>query len=188
MGLEGVLEKIEREAQEEIRKIGLGAESESAKIIADAQQAADADAARRRAETDALVQAILSQEASSAELERRKLRLGAQKEILEKAYADCVKSLGSLDHEKTVAMLLGRAKRELPEAVYVYSSSRDEAAVRKATKLAYAGNIDCAGGIIAENGDRTLRLDLRYETIAQGVWSRNLREISKALFGENNKP
>jgi vacuolar-type H+-ATPase subunit E/Vma4 len=38
------------------------------------------------------------------------------------------------------------------------------------------------GGIIVENKEKTLKIDYRYETIAELVWERSLKEIAKKLF------
>ncbi len=50
------------------------------------------------------------------------------------------------------------------------------------TKIPYGGTIDTLGGIIVENKERTLKIDYQYETIAELVWERSLKEIAKKLF------
>jgi V/A-type H+-transporting ATPase subunit E len=70
----------------------------------------------------------------------------------------------------------------MPEAMYIYSNKRDEPLVRSLSKLTYEDNIDCIGGIVLENKDRTMKLDYRYETIATMIWDRYLGEIADKLF------
>jgi len=65
----------------------------------------------------------------------------------------------------------------------IYSGEKDKAAVRKLTKLNYAGDINCLGGVIIENDNGTEYLDFRYETILKDVNERSLKQVYDILFG-----
>jgi len=97
-------------------------------------------------------------------------------------YQECLNALESIPPKKILASLLMKVKKEMPEAVSIYSNKRDEELVRSLSDLNYAGNIESIGGIIAENTDGTMRIDYRYETIASNVWNRSLKEIADKLF------
>jgi V/A-type H+-transporting ATPase subunit E len=51
------------------------------------------------------------------------------------------------------------------------------------TKLEFAGEIDCIGGIVIENKDGTEVLDFRYDMILKDVNEQSLKQISNILFG-----
>ncbi len=50
------------------------------------------------------------------------------------------------------------------------------------TEIDYAGNIDCIGGIVLENADRTVRLDHTFDTIMDEVSEQSMKIISETLF------
>jgi V/A-type H+-transporting ATPase subunit E len=81
-----------------------------------------------------------------------------------------------------VSFLLKKIEKELPEATYVYSNKRDETSVRSQTKIIYGGSIETLGGIVVENKEKTLKVDYRYETIAELIWDRSLKDIAEKLF------
>jgi len=182
MGLDSIIGKIEKEAEAEISKIEEETEKEKQQILRDARKRADDASAKKVAEAKKHAESVMIQEISSAELEAKKIRLNTQKEILDQTYRECLAALNSLQHDRILSSLIAKSKKEMPDAVYVYSNKRDEKAVRTVSGLSYAGNIDCIGGLIVENRERTLRLDYRYETIAQAVWNRSLKEIADKLF------
>ncbi len=123
-----------------------------------------------------------NQEHSGVEIEQKKIRLIAEKDILQITYQECLAALQTLPHEKIISSLLQNMKKEMPESAVIYSNKRDESAVRSQTKLTYGGNLDCLGGIVVENTEKTMKLDYRYETIAATVWDQCLKEIAEKLF------
>ncbi|MFU8767560.1 MAG: V-type ATP synthase subunit E family protein, partial [Candidatus Methanoperedens sp.] len=65
----------------------------------------------------------------------------------------------------------------------VYSRSEDKAVVNKLTKLKYAGEIDCIGGVVIENEDGRVYLDFKYDTILKETSEQSLKQVSDILFG-----
>ena len=43
--------------------------------------------------------------------------------------------------------------------------------------------IDIAGGLVAENKEKTVRVDYSFETLLDGIKENELQNISKILFG-----
>ncbi|MDD5502102.1 MAG: V-type ATP synthase subunit E family protein [Candidatus Thermoplasmatota archaeon] len=182
MGLEKILEKIQTEGDAEAKRIEAEIQSQADEIIAEARKHIDEKSENAKRETEMQIAAMRIQEISGAELDARKIQMAAEKEVLENAYLECLESMKGISHEKLVASAVARIKREMPDAVRIYSSKADEKLVRSIHGFEYGGNIECAGGAIAENKEGTMRLDYRYETIAAAVWGENLREIAGALF------
>ena len=183
MGLEKVIEQIEKDGEEKIRNLLSDAEKQAAQILLTTQKELEGKRVSKKQETEKQIQALQTQEKSAVEIEAKKIRLNAQKDILAAAYQQCLVSLQSLPHETILAALVRNIQREMPEAAVIYSNKRDETVVRSLSKLQYGGIIDCLGGVIAENADKTLTVDFRYETIAAAVWERSLKEIAQNLFG-----
>lgn len=182
MGLEKVIENIQKEGKEKINSILHDAETQANQILQTKQKTIDEAAVKKRQELEKHIDLLKTQELSSVEIEVKKIRLNAEKDILTQTYQECLHALSTLPHEKILSFLLKKAKQELPEAAFVYSNARDESIVQSLTKIPYGGTIDALGGIILENKDKTLKLDYRYETIAEIVWERSLKEIAKKLF------
>jgi V/A-type H+-transporting ATPase subunit E len=182
MGLDKVIENIQKEGKEKITSILHDAEMQAAQILQSKQKTIDETAVKKRQEQEKQTNLLKTQEASSVEIEVKKIRLNAEKDILTQTYQECLKALSTLPHEKILSVLLKKAQQELPEAAYVYSNSRDEPIVRTLTNIPYGGSIDTLGGIIVENKEKNLKLDYLYETIAELVWERSLKEIAKKLF------
>ena len=183
MGLEKVIEKIEKEGEQEIRRIDHEAEMQAHEILASAKQKADELSIKKTAEWKKHLEHLRIQERSIAELEAKKIRLNAEKDMLDATYQECLDALSTLPHKKILSVLLEKIKKELPEAVYIYSNKRDESIVRSlSTSLKYEGTIECIGGVVIENEDKTLRLDYRYESIASNVWNSYLKELASLLF------
>ena len=49
----------------------------------------------------------------------------------------------------------------------IYSRSKDKTTVKKMTKLEFAGEIDCIGGVVMENAGWNEVLDFRYDMILE---------------------
>lgn len=182
MGLDTVMTRVQKEGDQTIKTILADAEKQANETLAKAAHAADEFLAAKRVETDKAIKALRVQEENSLDIETKKIRLNAEKEILQAAYRHCLTALQEQSTEKILAALLAKAAKELPDAAYVSSNAHDAPTVRNLTKLTYAGTIPSLGGIVVENMDHTLKLDLRYETIAASLWDQHIKEIADLLL------
>jgi V/A-type H+-transporting ATPase subunit E len=182
MGLDKVIENIQKEGKEKITHILQDAEKQAALILEAKQKTIDEASVKKKQELEKQIDMLKTQEASSVEIEVKKIRLNAEKDILSQTYQECLQTLSSLPHKTIISSLLKNVGKELPNAAYIYSNTRDEPIVRSLTKIPYGGSIDTLGGIIVENKEKTLKIDYRYETIAELVWERSLKEIAEKLF------
>lgn len=187
MGLEKVIDRITREGDEKIRTILLDAEKEAADLLHQTQTTMEKLLTTKRQETDLQIQMQKTQEFSSIEIEVKKIQLIAEKEILETTYRECLQALEELSHEQVLLALLKQIPKELPDAEVIYSNKRDERYILSKSSYKFAGTIDCIGGFIAENHDKTMKLDYRYEKLADMVWDHSLKEIAKKLFRGSEK-
>lgn len=184
MGLEKVIARIEKEGEEKVKSIIHNSEKQAEQIIKNAQIALDQSSIIKKQELERQIKTFTLQEKSITEIETKKIRLNAEKEILDTTYQDCLTALQLLQHEKIIKSLLSKVNEELPEAFYIYSNKRDKSTVKSLSKLTFKDVIDCIGGIVVENKDMTLKLDYRYETIANTIWDKYLGEIADKLLGD----
>ena len=99
----------------------------------------------------------------------------------EAAFAEARKKRENLADKKPEAYikkLLEKAKNDI-EVAHVYCSKKDA----KSLKELKAEAADMIGGLIAENKEKTIRVDYSFETILQGIKENELQNMSKLLFG-----
>ena len=163
-----ILEEARAERERTLSQV----RTEAAAALAETEKGAREEAERRR------IQGL-----ARAELESRKIVLAAQREALDRVYEGALARLSRLEENaEFLRTLLAANESEWRSGGKVYCNARDEPVVRKTVGSAFAGTIDCAGGVIIESGDGTRRVDLRYETILRDVWDDAVREVAEALW------
>jgi V/A-type H+-transporting ATPase subunit E len=182
MGLENVIEKIQNEGKEKVTTILQDAEKQAAQMLRTKHTMIEELTVKKRKELEHQITMMKNQEESSMEIEVKKIKLNAEKDVLNQTYQECLNALSTLPHETMISSLLKKAETELPDAAFISSNTRDEPIVRSKTKITYRGPIETLGGIIVENKEQTMKIDYRYETIAELVWDRSLKEIANKLF------
>ncbi len=182
MGLDAIVEEIKAKGKAEADRISGEAGKEFSGIIADAQTHAEKIKASKRAVADKEIERLRQQELSSASLEVKRAILNARKELLDEVYEKTKESIKKLPAEKNMELLKSLIIKNEDNNAKIYSNNRDGAIVKKLTKLVYAGDTDCIGGVIIENEDGTVYLDFRYETILKNVSEQSLKQVSDILF------
>ncbi|ADI73165.1 H+transporting two-sector ATPase E subunit [Methanohalobium evestigatum Z-7303] len=183
MGLETVVNDIMDVAHAEAAQKKEEADTEAAQIIEDAKEKAKKIKGDRLAETEAKIERLRRQEISSANLEVKRVKLNARKEILDEVYNKAVDSVSNLSPSKNEELLKSLIDKYEQHGTRVYSNKESEEIVKKLSSLEYAGNIDCIGGIVIENSDGSVRLNYTYDTILKSVYDQSLKQISDILFG-----
>ncbi len=163
---------IRAQARAERERMLAEVREEAAKNLTDTESRARQAAERRRV-----------QELARAELEARKTALAAQKEVLDEVYQRTLARLSTLKENADILRALLRANQaEWKAGGKVYSTAKDESAVKGIVGSAYAGHIEGAGGVVIESADGTRRIDLRYESILRDVWDDSVREVAEILW------
>ena len=86
------------------------------------------------------------------------------------------------DKDAIIGRLIAKAGQVI-DGGFIYSNAQDSEVVKqKGTRYQYAGTVNCAGGIIVESQDRSIRLNLTYESLFEDVWQDSLPEMAKILF------
>src|SRR6266571_992575 len=128
---------------------------------------------------DTVVESI--REAGKAEAERILAEARAERErMLSEVRAEAEKektdadARARQDAERRRVQALARAELEARKIVL--------GAQREALDGAFAGTIECAGGVVIESADGTRRIDLRYESILRDVWDDAVKEVADTLW------
>ncbi len=189
MGLENVVSDILKSAREEVSASEADRDSEVSSIIEAAKRTGEQITGEKVASAEEETARIRKQEISGANLEVRRMMLNTRKEILDETQKQAAERLHELDIESLIRSLV---RAHSGDATRVYSSQPDQPIVErlcdelleaKLTKLEYAGNIDCIGGIVLETEDESVRLDYTFDTILSEVSERSMKQISGILFG-----
>ena len=180
MGLETVKEEILNIAKEQANSLTADARKEANRIMREAEKNIEEMKEKSEAETKRMLDTIKRQESASAELENKKMLLEAKKGIIENVFSEAKKKLENLDDKRREAILkrlLEKAKSEI-EVGNIYCGKKDS----KFLKGFNVGNVDISGGLIAENKEKTIRVDYSFETMLQSIKDNELQSISKLLF------
>ena len=180
MGLETVKEEILSNAREQSNSITAEARREASRITREAERKMEDMKEKSEAETKKILDIIKRQELATAELENKKMILEAKKQIIESVFSEAVKKLEALDDKKResyVKKLLEKAKNDI-NIFHVYCNKEDSKFLKDFK--AEAANI--IGGLMAENKEKTIRVDYSFETLLQSIKENELQNINKVLF------
>ncbi len=181
MGLEAVKEEVIRNAKEQQSAILAEARREAAKIMKENEEKIGKIREKSEAEAKKSIESIKKQALSLAEMEAKKMLLDIKKQAIDCVFSEARKILESLDEKKREALLksiIEKAKNEI-EVRHVYCSNRD----MKFLKGFDVQPASMLGGLIAENSERTIRVDYSFEAMLEIIKEREMQSINKLLFG-----
>lgn len=182
MSLQSVKEDILKkgmEKAEQIKKDGLREKEEILKLanekIAELKK-------RKEQEIKSYEEKTKKQEISSAELEVKRTKLIMQKELLDLAFEKTKEKLAMFSKEENEKLLKAIITKHENEGKRIYFAKKDEEIIKKLSKLKYAGNINCIGGIMIESEDGTIRNDYTFDTLLKEIYDKKLKEVHAILF------
>jgi len=185
MALDKVIKDILESARVETDKLVKEAEKEQSALLREADEAA---AKRRRAqerELEETLRRLRRQEISSAELEAKKIVLNAKKEILDKAFEQTLREISLMppeDKSRVYRKVLESASRSFPRPKVV-CPRKESPLLAGIPGLGSVVEGDMEPGLILESEDGSVRLDFRFRTILEGLWEREMKNVSTILFG-----
>jgi V/A-type H+-transporting ATPase subunit E len=191
MTLDTVAEDIREQARARAEEIHEEAGADAEELLAEAE--ADAGEIREEilGDADRQIEQEREQRLSSAKLEAKQERLEARRDVLQSvrdAVEDEIASLEGEEREELTRALLDAAATEIDseEGVEVYGRADDQALIESILAdydgFSYAGEYDCLGGVVVESQESRVRIKNTFDSVLEGVWEANLREISDRLF------
>ncbi|MEA2037652.1 MAG: V-type ATP synthase subunit E family protein [Nanoarchaeota archaeon] len=182
MGLDELKDEVLSKAKKQAQATLADAKEEEDKImkyadkrLADYKNTVNQDAKK-------VIAMIERRKVASSKLEIKKEALAAKKKITEGVFKKARQRLTKLDsqqRESHIQKLINKVKGEM-DVSKIYCNNKDikfvEGFGTEETKI--------IGGIIAENNDKTIRIDYSYETMLGDIKEENIQEIAKTLFKE----
>lgn len=181
MGLDKVVDNIRSEGRSQATSIVNAAKKEADAILADAKRQAADVTSKRQAEASAAADALLKREIANADLEARRLRLTAERELMASIRAEVEKRLTALPPATREAHIKSLVARANISGGKVWVAKQDEASARK-LGLNVAGTFEGLGGVVVEAPDGATRENLRYETLLEEIWSATLPQVATKLM------
>ena len=191
MGLEKVKEEVLQKAKERADAILKQGKQEVQQLEAYHTSRLKQERERMEESTHVLVIDMKRQELSQASIDARTMLLKTKKERLESVVEKTLQKLAkmSVDEKRDILVGLLKGSQNDIKIKTVYCNKDDVPIIKKLGNYTIQ-TADILGGVILENEDGTVRIDLSYESIMGNVVEQNLTKISSILFGtpEQNIP
>jgi V/A-type H+-transporting ATPase subunit E len=193
MSLDNVVEDIRDEARARADEIREQGERRADEIIETAEADAEELLEAREADVERRIEQEREQALSSAKLEAKQERLEARRDVLEDVRSGVEEELVDLPEETREELTRALLEAAVPEfedeeAVSVYGRADDaellEALVSEFDGFEYAGEYDCLGGVVVEGADSRVRVNNTFDSVLEGVWEDNLKDVSEILFDQ----
>lgn len=185
MALDNVVGQILDSANREAEKLIQEAEREKAGIL---QQADENIAIKKKAHEKELgisLARLKQQEISSAELEAKRTILNARKDVLDEAFRETLKDLDAMssnEKARVYAKIVSKSQSIIKNPK-VYCPRGDASLMGSVTGVHSVMEKDMGPGLILESEDGKISLDYRFKTILEGIWEKDLKNVSNILFG-----
>jgi V/A-type H+/Na+-transporting ATPase subunit E len=191
MGLESVIEDIQRKGERERDAINAASSVEERQILDEAQKRVEVKRKEAEGEVSRVIQRMEDLELASANLSVKRALLNAQKEVLDQVHAAALRAILGLPeqvHHQILEKLLQQAAQEIRTGV-VTCRARDAPVVKDliAASPALSGYrigppAEIDGGVVVDSADGNVKIDLTYRTFLDGIWEKELKAASDLLF------
>lgn len=185
MALDKVVGDIMESARKDADQIIQAAEKERETLFAEARKRAESAQKEKNKQLEDALKRLRQQEVSSAELEAKRIVLNAKKETLDIILRDTLQKLSRLsdaDKSRIYNRILSKAVKVIPDPK-VYCPKGDAKLLAGVAGLKSVEETDMEPGLILESGDGMVRLDYRFRTILDGIWEKELKNVSNLIFG-----
>jgi V/A-type H+-transporting ATPase subunit E len=185
MALDNVTAEIRAISEEKERQI----QAQTAEEVARIQKETEAKIAelkesegKRLADT---IDRMDRQEASSAELESKKIVLAKKKEILSQVFNETLQELETAPADVKLAQyksMVAYAKTIIlnPKAIM---SEKDDFSAKDLGVESVEKDSRIVAGLILQSEDGTIEIDMQYSALLRTVWDRGIKDVSDILFG-----
>ena len=185
MSLDNVTAEIRAISEEKERQI----QAQTAEEVARIQKETDAKIAGLKESEDKRLADTIDrmdrQEASSAELESKKIVLAKKKEILSEVFDETLQELETAPADVKLAQyksMVAYAKTIIPSPKAIMSENDDFSAKDLGVKSVEKDSRIVAG-LILQSEDGQIEIDMQYSALLRSVWDRGIKDVSDILFG-----
>ncbi len=180
MGIEKVKDEIIEKAKEQSSLSVSQAKKSAEAVLRGVESRLEDQRAKSSEEAKGMMLGIKRQEMARAELESKKIFLQAKKEIIDGVFAQAKKEISGLKEKEmspVISSLLKKAGNDI-DIEHIYCNPKD-ARFFSQFKVEKAG---ISGGFIAENRERTVRVDYSFDTLFDSLRESNMENIAAKLF------
>ncbi|MFH2021505.1 MAG: V-type ATP synthase subunit E family protein [archaeon] len=180
MGIEEVRKEILAGAKAEAKKLLQEGEKEAKALV----DVADSKLKNRQKELTTEATHIIEEYKVRSAAERasaeRKEKLAMDKRALEEVFSDAKQKLTSMSIKKREQLLVKMLERSRKKFAFsrIYASKEDAKFLKKFNVVPH----DLQGGVILENEDGSVRVDLSYASMLGAVREESLAQITKKLY------
>lgn len=189
MSLDKVIHEIKGRGEREASATIGEAQKKREAILAEARASSGIELEAKKKDAVRISERAKTQESSNAELEGKRMLLLAKKELFDEVYKDVLSSLLRMPPEKNQKILSTLLSKIPPsfKGGYISYNKKDADILKKlAGGYEFLEAIDCMGGFVIENRERTMIEDYRYEVLLASVWENSAKPVAKILFA--NEP
>lgn len=192
-GKEALIDKILLDAKEQTDVILSEAKAKAEEIVAEARSYAEEMKSSEIEKAEASREDIVKRKVTVANLEVRKIILSAKQQVINEAFNEAMKKLGSLKPADYKKLIMGMLKAEAKDGDIVTVSYNDkdiitaafiaDAAKKLNIKLKYSDKLgEFGGGIILSSGiyDKNLTFEVELNMLRDEIEP----EIANMIFGE----
>lgn len=192
MTIENITGKILAEAEEQSKAVLQEAESRSRKIVEEAGHKAEIISSDSKKEADENAALLRSRKISVAELEVRKIRLGAKQAQIARCFDLALDRLADMEEEKYLDFLASSVLDIGGDGGQLLLNSKDRASIgekliKKVNKAGGAGTlilseetINAKGGFVLRRG--SMEINSTLETTLNGIKESATPDVVKALY------
>lgn len=181
MGLDQVIQEVLDEGQREADTILEEAREEADAILQDAREQANAEKEARLEEAREEADSEARRIKASAELKAKKERLDAEADVLASVRSRVETRLAELPteqrHDLLRTLIEDSGADAFGEGAKAWAPEEDRPVVEEYT-FDYEGSLDALGGVIVESPDGSVREDLTFDALLDGVWRDQMHEVA----------
>ncbi|MBT4824872.1 hypothetical protein HN695_01320 [Candidatus Woesearchaeota archaeon] len=185
MGLDEVKKDIINGAEKQATEILQQAEQEATAIKNEAEKEIKELEKHSNAKIDKDLVTLENKELALAKLEAKKYSFERKKQIINEVTKIAGENIIDLKQKNKLELLKKLVKKASSQidVEYVYCNSSEISLVKKiAGKKMKLVTCEISGGIIAENKEKSMRVDYSYDTLLQEVYDNLLQELATTLF------
>ncbi|MDR0309285.1 MAG: hypothetical protein LBH88_00800 [Candidatus Methanoplasma sp.] len=185
MALDNVTKEIMASADKQSADIRLQAAAEVKAILAEADALISDMKEKEDKRLKETIERLKRQELSSAELESKKIILSKKREILAKAFEKALADLESAPRDVKLEQYKSIVKsvKAVIDKPKVIMSPKDDFTAKDLGVKSVEKDPKITAGLILQNEDDTIEVDMQYATILQAIWNREIKALSDILFG-----
>jgi V/A-type H+/Na+-transporting ATPase subunit E len=183
MGLDEVKEDIIKDAKAEVEKIVKKAQEQIKEKTLESSAEIDKISKEEIKKIKEDLELFEKRELAVINLEAKKTIFSKKKEIINSIVENAKQEIITMNEKEKKSLLkklVDKANKEI-EADTILCNKKEVKIINSITKI-NTQETDINGGIIVENADKSMRIDLSYDALFEEIYENKLQELAETLF------